>query len=236
MNETLRQALFRAGLSEDAIAARLGVDPKTVRRWLEGRLPYPRLRWELACLLATDPGELWPELGAAGGAVGRSAEVVAIYPHVSSVPAELWRELLGSAAEEIGILAYDGIPIASDARLVALLRSRAVAGVRVRIALSDHEQPGQDVAGLAAGIREVLGSLRAVLEAPSAEIRLYRVIPYNSLLLADEDILVSQRLYGVAADEAPVLHVRGDASDDLAGSYRDSFEGIWASSRVLAIP
>jgi phosphatidylserine/phosphatidylglycerophosphate/cardiolipin synthase-like enzyme len=182
------------------------------------------------------PSEYSPELGAARGAVGRSAEIVAIYPHVSLVPVELWRELLGSAAEEISVLACDGIRVASDARLVALLRARAVAGVRVRIALGDPEKPGQDDAGLVRGIREALRSLRPVLEAPSAEIRLYRVVPYNSMLLADQDILVSQRLYGFAADEAPVLHLRGEASDDLAGSYRDSFEGIWASARVIAIP
>ena len=48
MNESLRQALLRARLREDDIAARLGVDPKTVRRWLNGRVPYPYNRAAIA--------------------------------------------------------------------------------------------------------------------------------------------------------------------------------------------
>jgi hypothetical protein len=39
MNENLRRALIRAQLRETDIAARLNVDPKTVRRWLDGRVP-----------------------------------------------------------------------------------------------------------------------------------------------------------------------------------------------------
>jgi hypothetical protein len=210
------------------------VDPKTVRRWLEGRLPYPRLRWELACLLATDPGELWPELVVARGALGRSAEVVAVYPQVSSVPAELCGELLGSAAEEISVLAYDGTRIVPDARLVALLRSRAVAGVRVRIALPDPDQAGD--ADWVRRAWEARRSLRPVAGVPGVEVRAYRVVPYNSMVLADQDALVSQRLYGVADDDAPVLHLRGGGTDGLAGGYRESFESVWESARACPRP
>ena len=71
MNEPLRQALLRARLRENDVAARLGVDPKTVRRWLSGRVPYPHNRAAIAGLVGAD---------AAGGAgdglpapVGRSA-------------------------------------------------------------------------------------------------------------------------------------------------------------------
>ena len=48
MNENLRRAMLRARLSEENVAAQLQVDPKTVRRWLEGRVPYLRHRWLLA--------------------------------------------------------------------------------------------------------------------------------------------------------------------------------------------
>ena len=41
MNESLRRALIHARLREADVAARLNVDPKTVRRWLDGRVPYP---------------------------------------------------------------------------------------------------------------------------------------------------------------------------------------------------
>jgi transcriptional regulator with XRE-family HTH domain len=51
LNEPLRRALLRARLREDDVAARLGVDPKTVRRWLNGRVPYPHNRAAIAELV-----------------------------------------------------------------------------------------------------------------------------------------------------------------------------------------
>ena len=144
MNETLRQAMFRAGLSEEAVVARLGVDPKTIRRWLEGRPPYPRLRWQLACLLAVDEAELWPGLRAARGTLAWSPEIVAVCPHLSAVPGDLWTRLARSAVRDVGVLAGSGLRLARDRGLVTLLRSQAGAGVRVRIALADPEQADDD--------------------------------------------------------------------------------------------
>ena len=63
MNEPLRRALLRARLREDDIAARLGVDPKTVRRWLNGRVPYPHNRVAIAELVGADEADLWPDAG-----------------------------------------------------------------------------------------------------------------------------------------------------------------------------
>ena len=64
MNENLRRALLRARLTDEDVAAQLEVDPKTVRRWLEGRIPYLRHRWALASLLCLDETDLWPEIRA----------------------------------------------------------------------------------------------------------------------------------------------------------------------------
>ena len=106
MNEPLCRALLRARLTEDDLAAGLQVDPKTVRRWLEGRVPYPRHRWALAALLGADEADLWPQLGAQGSLPG---EVRAIYPRLDRVPREVWLDLYGSARDEIGVLAF-GVP------------------------------------------------------------------------------------------------------------------------------
>ena len=141
MNETLRRALFRSGLDENAVATELGVDPKTVRRWLDGRMPYPRLRWRLATLLEADEIDLWPEVLAARNAAARPPEVVAIYPHRWSVPRDTWHRLFSDATREIAILAYSGLFIADDAGLVGVLTARATAGVKVRIALGDPDCP-----------------------------------------------------------------------------------------------
>ena len=60
MNETLRTALAAKGINRLDIAAKLQVDPKTVERWLSGRLPHPSSRAALAKLLDVDETELWP--------------------------------------------------------------------------------------------------------------------------------------------------------------------------------
>jgi transcriptional regulator with XRE-family HTH domain len=62
LNESLCRALLRARLTEGDVAARLQVDPKTVRRWLEGRVPYLRHRWAIAAMLGVDETDLWPQL------------------------------------------------------------------------------------------------------------------------------------------------------------------------------
>jgi transcriptional regulator with XRE-family HTH domain len=241
MNETLRQAMFRAGLSEEAVAAELGVDPKTIRRWLEGRRPYPRLRWQLACLLGTDELELWPGLSPANGNARRPAEVVTVYARRSLLSDAMWHDVIGSATLEVAILDRSGVFIAGNARLVPLLRARAVAGARVRLALSEpgghrDEQPVDDADGetTAPGVVfEVQELYRPVLEMPAAEMRFHRGVVPSSLLIADDEIFVHQHIYGVTAAESPVLHLHGSGLGELTGAYRDSFEQVWNAARPL---
>ena len=41
-NERLRAAILSGGLGIDGVANRLGVDRKTIERWIAGRVPYRR--------------------------------------------------------------------------------------------------------------------------------------------------------------------------------------------------
>src|SRR5260370_23227778 len=65
VNEPLRRALLRARLREGDVAARLDVDPKTVRRWLNGGAAYPPNRAATPGPRRPDQGGLWPEAGEA---------------------------------------------------------------------------------------------------------------------------------------------------------------------------
>ena len=87
MNELLRRFLLQARLREDDVAAHLGVDPKTVRRWLNGRVPYAHNRVAIADLLGVQEADLWP--GASGTLTARIRhdELSTVYPHRSAVPA-----------------------------------------------------------------------------------------------------------------------------------------------------
>src|SRR5258708_10677823 len=100
VNETLRRAMLRARLSEQDVAARLQVDPKTVRRWLEGRVPYLRHRWVLTGLLDADEADLWPEVRAAIAARSRPAAIKAVYPNPQAMPRHAWQALFRSAKHE----------------------------------------------------------------------------------------------------------------------------------------
>ena len=73
--------MLRARLREEDVAAHLDVDPKTVRRWLSGRVPYPGSRAALADLVGADEADLWPDAGGPLSGQTRPQELVAVYPH-----------------------------------------------------------------------------------------------------------------------------------------------------------
>jgi transcriptional regulator with XRE-family HTH domain len=238
LNETLRHALLRARLSEEDVAARLEVDPKTVRRWLEGRVPYLRHRWMLAGVLGLDEADLWPQLRAARS---RPDEVRAIYPHRDAVPRDVWRRLFGSAEREIGILDCSALFLAENPGVLGVLAGRAWAGVRVRICVRDPGASGvsdsaarQDTEDrLAARVRDVLGRYGPLREGGRTKIRLHRDVLYNSIYRADDELLVSQHAYGIPAGRAPVIHLRRTKEGDMVTAYLESFEGVWRGARPL---
>jgi transcriptional regulator with XRE-family HTH domain len=238
LNETLRRALLRARLTEEDVAAQLEVDPKTVRRWLEGRLPYLRHRWALAGLLGIDETDLWPEIHAALAARSRPEEIRAVYPSRQAVPHEVWLCLFASAEQEIGIL-DDSDLLLADHAVVSTLTGKAQAGVKVRACLRDPDHPdapglGNEHAidrGAGAEVRDTL-SRSGPLRAAGAQIRLHAATLYQSIYRGDSQLLVAQRAYGIPAPRAPVLCLRASAeSSEMITAYLDSFERIWATAR-----
>ena len=241
MNEPLRRALLRARLREDDVAARLGVDPKTVRRWLNGRVPYPHNRAAIAQLVGADQAELWPDAGGLLAARTRPEELGTVYPHRWAVPREAWVRLFGSAEREIAILAYSALFLAEDAGILPILSDRARAGVSVRIALGDPDGPnvaerGEEGIGdaMPAKIRNALTLYRPLGTVQNIEIRLHRTMLYSSIYRADNQLLVNQHAYGIPAAQAPIFGLSRTDSGDMATLYLDSFERVWASSTPLA--
>src|SRR5215472_16938965 len=137
VNERLRRSMLRAALGTEALAERAQVSVKTVERWVRGEVvPYPRTRYRVAALLGEDESYLWP--GAVNRASLAGAELVASYPRRADVPAGLWTELLAHARRSVDVLAFAGLFLTEEQpEWVPLLRSRAEAGVRVRLLLGD---------------------------------------------------------------------------------------------------
>jgi transcriptional regulator with XRE-family HTH domain len=238
VNEPLRRALLRARLREDDVAARLGVDPKTVRRWLNGRVPYPHNRAAIAELVGADEAELWPDAGGLLAARSRPEELGPVYPHRWAVPRDVWVGLFGSAEREIGILAYSALFLAEDAGILRILADKGRAGVTVRIALGDPDGPHAARRGeeegigdaMPAKIRNALLLYRPLGTVQNIEIRLHRTVLYNSIYRADGQFLVNQHAYGIPAAQTPVFCLRDADGGEMPALYVDSFERVWAGS------
>ena len=242
MNEPLRRALLRARLREDDVAARLGVDPKTVRRWLNGRVPYTSNRLALADLLDADEADLWPGAGGPLTVDSRPEEMGAIYPHRWAMPREIWARFFESAEHEIGILAYSALFLAEDAGILATLAEKGRSGVTVRISLGDpdssHVARRGDEEGIGdampAKIRNALTLFGPLAEVDNVTIRLHKAVLYNSIYRADEDLLVNQHVYGTPAAHAPVFGLRAMGERSMATTYVDSFNLVWATATTIA--
>jgi transcriptional regulator with XRE-family HTH domain len=240
VNEALRQALLRARLREDDIAAHLGVDPKTVRRWLNGRVPYPQSRAAIADLVGVDEADLWP--GAGGPLTGRArpGELGIVYPHRWAIPRDVWTRFFGAAEQDIAILAYSALFLAEDEGILQILAARARDGVSVRIALGDPdshhvaergEEEGIGTA-MSAKIRNALALYARLSQIENTEIRLHDAVLYNSIYRADDHLLINQHAYGVPAAHSPVFELRQAEVGDMADAYLVGFERIWAKSRI----
>jgi hypothetical protein len=238
MNEPLLRALIRARLREDDVAARLDVDPKTVRRWLNGRVPYPHNRAAIAELTGADQADLWPGAGGPLAARTQPQELGTVYPHRWAVPRETWTRLFGSAEHEIAILAYSALFLAEDTGILRILAEKGRAGVTVRIALGDPDGPDAAERGaeegisdaMAAKIRNALVLYRPLGTVENVKIRLHRTVLYNSIYHADGKLLVNQHTYGVPAAQSPVVCLNDVGNGEMSALYLDSFEQVWADS------
>lgn len=235
-NERLRAALLEQGLTPTALAVELGVDNKTVERWVNGRTPYRRHRYAVSTRLGVDEVYLWPDaLPRDQVAIASESEIVAVYPHRSEVPHDVWKHLFDAADQEIGVLVYAGLFLSEDASLQRVMLRKVDAGVRVRFLLGDPDSPqvqrraedeGAEGA-MAAKIRSALAGYQQLRKATGAEFRFHSTILYNSIYRADDQLLVNTHIYGVPAAQAPVWHLRKVAGGELASTYIESFDRVW---------
>lgn len=241
-NERLRAALLQRGVTPNELAESVGVDPKTIERWIGGRIPYRRHRYRVASRLEIDEAYLWPgALAAEQVASASESEILLLYPHRWAVARTIWGQLFDSAEDEIGVLVYSGMFIADDPGLLALFRTKAAQGVRVRILLGDPDAPEVASRGALEGIGEAMASkirnvivlyqpLRAV---DGVEIRLHSSVLYNSIYRADGELLVNSHVYGFPASQAPVMHLRQVAGGTMVTTYLESFERVWSEALPL---
>jgi hypothetical protein len=185
-NERLRAAMLRRRITPDKLAEHVGVDPKTVERWIvKGREPYRRHRYTIAAFLGVEEVYLWPDaLTRDQVAAASESEIVAVYPHRFELPRDVLQSFFAEAESEIGILVYAGLFLSEDARLQRTLADRANAGVRIRMLFGDPDsrevaERGNDEGigdAIAAKIKNVLALYKPLHALDGVEFRFHRTV------------------------------------------------------------
>lgn len=237
-NERLRSAILTAGLTLQDVSERVGVDPKTVERWIsKNRVPHRTHRLKVAALLRTDDAFLWPTTKADPRSIAASqAELLDFYPNRGTVPTELWTSLAERSSESIDLLAFagsflhDGLPNFPED-----LINKAQQGVRVRLLFGDPASAAVTLRGAEEGIGDLLEArcrltwnyLAPVVGVPGVQARQHGATLYNSIFRFDSDLLVNVHTLGAAASHSPVLHIRRIPGGRLFDHYMTGFERTW---------
>lgn len=243
MNERLRDAMAIANIDVEAVSRATNVDPKTVQRWLKGRIPHARHRWKLAELLKEREDYLWPRGDNPAHPTQHTTEVFAAYAHRNDVSPDTWWHLFLKAHEHIDLLANAMLFIPEqNSGVVDLFREKAVKGCRIRILIADpasaavnmrdeEEQLGRT---LPARIQTTLYHFRELRNQDGIELRFHSTILYNSLFRADDEMFVTPHLYGLHGSKAPLLHLRCLGPNGIFANFASHFEAVWATAKPLS--
>jgi transcriptional regulator with XRE-family HTH domain len=243
VNERLHSVLAQRDVTPESLAEACDVDPKTVGRWLGGRLPHPRHRHRVAQHLRVEETFLWPPPQSVHAARpgDQDAELIRTYQNRASVPRELWLSLLQQARERIDVLVFSGTFFAqTNPHVARMLADRAAAGVRVRLCFGDPRGSAVVVRGreegigdaLAAKVRASLTYYRSLPAVPGCDVRLHDTTLYNSLFRYDDTLLVNPHIYGRPASANPVLHLKCGPGGGWFGDYAAGFDAVWAGART----
>lgn len=228
------------GIEIESLARQAGVNPKTVQRWIGGRLPHPRHRWKVCDLLGQQEAELWPEISIGACGARHTQEIVAAYAHRADAPSQLWSGMLDRVRSNIDLLGYAMLFFPEQhPALARLVGEKCGSGLRVRIALAD---PGcaevrardalEGLGGTLPGrIRSSLSHLEPLFGNAGVEIRYHQIPLYNAIYRFDDQMLVTPYLYRLRGYQHPLLHLRRLGPAGIFESYAQQFEAIWAESR-----
>ncbi|MFD4404362.1 XRE family transcriptional regulator [Nocardia sp. NPDC058499] len=239
-NERLRGAMAAANFTKNGLAEQLKISTKTVERWItQDRCPHPGLRLKVARALDRDETYLWPELLAGSRSTTATlSELVEIWPTRPEVPHEVWRSLMKQAGDHIDVLVYAGGFLVESLDFVNVVRTKAHAGVQVRILLGESDSPEVKARAREEGLpslpqrcQSTLEYLRETMNQPMVDIRTHRTTLYNSIYRFGDSMLVNTHSYGAYAAKSPVQHLQKVPGGRLFSYYLDSFEAAWKTGR-----
>jgi transcriptional regulator with XRE-family HTH domain len=242
-NERLRTAMGNAQVDIDQIAEATRVDPKTVQRWVAGRVPHPRHRWKVSELVGQEESYLWPTARSdiAPGAPATS-EVAAAYAHRADVPANVWNDLLDRACRRIDIIGYSFLFLPEQTvNLAKLITDKCSNGCKVRIAVANpdcrHTRERDRLEGLngtlPARIRTTIVHLEPIFKVSSCQVRYHETHLYSAIYRFVDEMLVTPYLVRSHGFEHPALHLRRLGPYGIFATYADQFESLWSATKDI---
>lgn len=241
-NERLRATVLESDYDERSLADDLGLDHKSVQRWITSDVtPRRTTAHRAAKLLGVSPSWLWPDLEADRGSASQ-AEIVTLYPHRSDVPRHLWLDLLTASNRRIWLYANASLFLPEDnPESIDIIRRKAEGGIEVRLLMADPDSPECTKRGveerlfdaIPARVRMALTYYAPLAGVPGVAFRLQQKTLYNSIFVYDDEMLINQHVYGMYGYMAPVLHLRHMEGGDLFDMYMRSFERVWEVSSPI---
>jgi transcriptional regulator with XRE-family HTH domain len=216
----MRTAITRSGLTLEEFADIVGVDVKTVQRWLAGRVPYAGNRARVAGALDTTEHALWPDAVPVPTTTEAhelttpvTGDAIAGYGHAADPAAPNGAALLGRAVERIEIAVPN---LASQPDLVELLRTSGANGRQSRIIIEDPDE-----------------QVEALLGLDGVEIRASPAGEDHILYRADDEMLLLLTRIGSASASPPIIHLRRQTDGGLFDRLADDFDDCWLEATPL---
>jgi transcriptional regulator with XRE-family HTH domain len=252
LNTALRHAMADKGLSVRRLAARVGVTPKTVERWLADAtlVPHARNRVDVSEALEVAEAMLWPNVVKAAVKTGPDREVVAIYPHRSACPSSVWGQLIAEARTDLVFAGYTNYFLwLEQPAFLTTLRRKAESGCRIRFLLGDPDaeitrqrEAVEDVAlTVSTRIRISLENLAKLADVAGIETRYTHPLDATnhvslSVFRFDAHALVTPHLARAVGHDSPMMHLRRLQGDGAFDRFAGHAEELWERGRPVAGP
>lgn len=226
-NENLKDAIQDAGLTLEAFAEVIQVDPKTVSRWVAGTTtPYRRHRAAISSALNLTEQDLWPNdrtnpadntpMGQAAGA----CDVTGTWAHADDNNAPDVLSFIQRTTGPIDVLdSCCGIPITT--KITDALLARADAGRHVRV-LADGQAPRWE----------------PLLEHPHAEVYLAEIPGEYWLIKTENQMLLTINLEHQpdGGPPPPILELTATLDEGLFARLTSRFEELWELTKLPEPP
>ena len=216
---SFRARLAEADLTAEEFAEIVQVDPKTVQRWVAGRVPQRRHRAKVARALDSSPDVLWPdatatEAGELADDESAPQDVIASWGQADDEGAPDVAGFLGDGDGPVELLDGGG-QLLRSAGLVEALLVGVRAGTDVRVVTGPSIEP------------------RRLVDA-GVEVRVADLAGAPSVLRVGERMLVTLVLSPALDEPRPMLELCRHVDGGLFDRFADYLDSTWEDASVAS--